>query len=663
MTKKIYAYGMDGFVTPMMKYFAEEGCLPNFSRLLSEGTVNETYPSFPVWTPTNWATLSTGAHTGTHSVPTWQTVIERKSGAGEKDLIVSSFDGRANNAERIWNALERAGLKGVAVHYPGAHPSGVEIGYVVDGFGAPGHNSTEFEVAAAQAYTTDPSKASDVAMAHDGSAIEGPRSVEPIEALAAAEGWTNLPDSASTPLATVFSVNARLGGDANRFHLLAVDSTGSGYDRVLICRGRDAGEIVAAADLGGWSDWAIQSFQIDGHAQEAAVRFKLLELATDGSSLKLYRTQVTYTNGFTYSDSELEAELIRRFGPYQEHASMTPYTSGMTDFDTALEECEYQGLWFANVANYMLHERDCSYFTCHWHLYDYLNHIHLADVDPVCPGFNPETKEKYLDYFRRTYQVGDRVLGLMYEAADRANQDGNEVYVGIISDHGAFPDVRIANLRQFLYDEGFLVLKQSGEEAIAQDLDPSSDEIDWDQTKAYLARRGFDITINADPGPEFDQFERELLTALRTWVDEDTGNTVVAIALPKRDAYLLGQWGDECGDVIFAWDHDYVSGYYTQWLGIEGGGNVGAPLVYGAHHGGFIPTANGFSSTFGSFFLDGPGLKKGYERPVDRLGYIHAVDVVPTFCHILGVDPPAQAQGTVARDLYEGHEMVRERKR
>ncbi|MDE0462297.1 MAG: hypothetical protein OXH93_07810, partial [Caldilineaceae bacterium] len=559
--------------------------------------------------------------------------------------------------------LERAGLKSVAVHYPGAHPSGVEIGYVVDGFGAPGHNSTEFEVAAAQAYTTDPAKASDVAMAHDGSAIQGPRSVEPIESLAAAEGWTNLPESASPPLATAFSVNARLGGDANHFHLLAVDSSGKGYDRVLICRSLDAGDVVAAANLGDWSDWAIQEFQIDGRPQEAAVRFKLLELARDGSSLKLYRTQVTYTNGFTYGDSELEAELIGRFGPYQEHASMTPYTSGMTDFDTALEECEYQGLWFANVANYMLHERGCSYFTCHWHLYDYLNHIHLADVDPECPGFNPETKEKYLDYFRRTYQVGDRVLGLMYEAADRANQDGDEVYVGIISDHGAFPDVRIANLRQFLYDEGFLVLKQGGEEAIAQDLDPSADEIDWNLTKAYLARRGFDITINADPGPEFDQIERELLTALRTWVDEETGNTVVAIALPKRDAYLLGQWGDECGDVIFAWDHDYVSGYYTQWLGIDGGGNVGAPLVYGAHHGGFIPTTNGFSSTFGSFFLDGPGLKKGYERPVDRLGYIHAVDVVPTFCHILGVDPPAQAQGTVARDLYEGHEMVRERQK
>ena len=62
MSKKIYAYGMDGFIVPMMKKFVAEGCLPNFERMLTDGTVNQTFPSFPVWTPTNWATLSTGAH-------------------------------------------------------------------------------------------------------------------------------------------------------------------------------------------------------------------------------------------------------------------------------------------------------------------------------------------------------------------------------------------------------------------------------------------------------------------------------------------------------------------------------------------------------------------------------------------------------------------------
>ena len=118
MSKKIIAYGMDGFITPMMKYFADEGVIPTFKRLLDEGAVNETFPSFPVWTPTNWATLSTGAHTGTHSVTRWRVEVA----PGER---INSFHGRANNAQRLWNALEREGLKGVALHYPAAHPSGV----------------------------------------------------------------------------------------------------------------------------------------------------------------------------------------------------------------------------------------------------------------------------------------------------------------------------------------------------------------------------------------------------------------------------------------------------------------------------------------------------------------------------------------------------------
>ncbi len=105
----------------------------------------------------------------------------------------------------------------------------------------------------------------------------------------------------------------------------------------------------------------------------------------------------------------------------------------------------------------------------------------------------------------------------------------------------------------------------------------------------------------------------------------------------------------------------YVSGYYGQWKGIVGGGAVGAPQVYGGHHGGFLPTQSEISSSFGSLLLAGPGLKKGYERPAETFGYIHAADVVPTFCHIMGVSPPAQSQGAVAYDLFEGHEMRRRR--
>ncbi len=633
---------MDGFIVPMMKKFVKEGCLPTFERMLKEGTVNQLQPSFPVWTPTNWATLATGAHTGTHGATRWTVDV----GPDER---LDSFEGRAISAERIWNALEREGYTSAVIHYPAAYPSGVKTGFVIDGFGHPGYAHTDLEIAPCQSYTTREVRDS-VQTEHDGTAVRSDQQgIVTIPVLKAVDGWANLPESHSPLLASIFEINARTGNDKNVFYILAFDSQGKGYDRVRICKEKDGETAIAEIEAGQWSNWAVETFQINGEAQRASVRFKLMDLSSDGDYLKLYRTQATYADGFTYPKA-LADELLDKFGPYQEHASMTPYHSGMADFDTALEECEYQGLWFADVASYMLYEKGCSFFTCHWHLYDYMNHIFLNYVDPACPGYDPQTADKYMDFFRRAYQVGDRILGKLWAAADK------DTVVGIDSDHGAHPDIRIANIRKYLYDKGFLVLK-NGAEGIDEDW-ASEEDIDWNKTRAYLkATKGFDIYINAPPGPEYDRIETELLTALRTWIDEGTGQTPIAIAMPKRDAYLVGQWGDQCGDVVFVWNHGYVSGYLAQWKKIVGGGSVGAPEIYGAHHGGFLPTQNNISSTFATLMLSGPGLKKGYERPAEKFGYIHTADVVATLCHLFNVTPPAQSQGAVAYDLFEGHDM------
>ena len=66
LSKKVYVIGMDGMMETMYKRFVSEGILPNLKRLGDEGIVTEAYSSLPAWTPTNWATLMTGAHTGTH---------------------------------------------------------------------------------------------------------------------------------------------------------------------------------------------------------------------------------------------------------------------------------------------------------------------------------------------------------------------------------------------------------------------------------------------------------------------------------------------------------------------------------------------------------------------------------------------------------------------
>ena len=84
-------------------------------------------------------------------------------------------------------------MQSVAVHYPAAHPSGVETGFVVDGFGHPGHRSTDFEVATCQAYTTDASLEEAIEMDHDGTAVrQAQRSVEPIPPAEAGAGVAEL---------------------------------------------------------------------------------------------------------------------------------------------------------------------------------------------------------------------------------------------------------------------------------------------------------------------------------------------------------------------------------------------------------------------------------------------------------------------------------------
>jgi len=79
-------------------------------------------------------------------------------------------------------------------------------------------------------------------------------------------------------------------------------------------------------------------------------------------------------------------------------------------------------------------------------------------------------------------------------------------------------------------------------------------------------------------------------------------------------------------------------------------------------HGRIKPTSETrFGTEKAIYAIAGPKFKKGYSRPVDKLGHLRLIDVTPTLCHLLGIRPPAQSQGAIAYDLLKGHEMVRER--
>ncbi|MEW6230121.1 MAG: alkaline phosphatase family protein, partial [Bacillota bacterium] len=498
--KKVYVVGFDAMIMPLVKRFAREGVLPNFSRMMQRGATNEVIPSFPPWTPTNWATLITGADTGSHGVAGWYV----KTPDGKQ---VSAFDSRAVKAETIFEVADRNGIRSVAFHYPATMPARVKDGYVVDGFGHPGRNSP-YQVAPSRGYTT-------VAGVPDSDII----SFQP-----AADGWTNVPISRGKPLAARIEVRKHAQeSNAVVLWLLLLDNAGKGYDTIAVCAQPDGQSEICRASAGEWTKWV--HIQVGG--AKGMVRFKPLQISRDGSVVKLYRSQVTPLDGFTYPD-ELGKHLIDKFGPYLEHASHHTYTASIGDFATALEEADYQAQWIAKAGVHMMNQKGCRLFYCHWHWLDHVSHIHLSGIDPVSPLFSVDEMERHLHCLRQSYAAADRMIGTILSSIDE------DTYVLAISDHGNAPDVRVIDIQRFLWQKGYLVLKDPSREG---NRSTTWEDIDWQRTTAYQdpGMPSFNIWINAEPGSKrYREIQMDLVHDLRTWVDPVINRTPIALALSKE---------------------------------------------------------------------------------------------------------------------------------
>jgi len=82
---KLMVLGLDAVSLTLLDRFRAH--CPTIHRWLRRGTAGRALPCFPVYTPTNWATLATGADSSTPAAEGWHNRI-----AGEP---LSTFDRRA----------------------------------------------------------------------------------------------------------------------------------------------------------------------------------------------------------------------------------------------------------------------------------------------------------------------------------------------------------------------------------------------------------------------------------------------------------------------------------------------------------------------------------------------------------------------------------------
>lgn len=695
---KVLVIGYDGLMFELVGKFVDEGIMPNFKRLIESGMFTKALPAPPVDTPTNWTTLSTGAWTGTHGNNTFCVHWPGEPFEKFHDSRLNIFPRLTNifhmpegqeplnvtcQAEYIWQAARRAGLKTILVNWPGGWPPNMKDGLVtVDGAGP--YCSGLVRLTNMNCYATED--------------VPGVKGRIPLT-LRLAENWSGMPKSKSPALETAFvltgdGVAVNLDGQwvarspqgaileiGLIYYALIIDSRGKGYDKVILTTfqtGKNAREPVAVLTRGQWTDWLSHRIKTIRRVskmpfmafQEHDVtldlnpifRIKLAEISPDGKRLVLLRTSLFNLKGWAYPDTVARELVERLFDLAQksgnESALGTDGTTGeihpATPVFQVRESVPDQAAGLAFMCEYLGKKYEWDLMMVQLHAPDGIFHSLLNKICPGAALYNPAEETDAWNRIRAEHRCFDQMLGRILAAC----ADSRNTLVAVVSDHASLPTTKMVWLPHF-FEKAHLT-------HYVYDPKTNMMVVDWSRTKAFVGNfpLGQNVWVNlkgrdpygiVSPGEEYERVRDQCIAVLRSVCDPDTGKPVLSCVLRKEDAQILGLWGDRVGDIVFFYEPPY-----TDHMDAFGGGPVKAQIwpippflpvtpqfgMRGAHHH-VLPTATyGGFSVAGILILAGPGVKKGYRRSQP----IWTVDVIPTLCAISGLPFPRHAEGKVVLD-------------
>ena len=623
---KVAVIGLDCALPHLIEKHIADGHLPTFKKLIEGGVIADNcLVPYPTVTPPNWASIATGAWPGTHGITDFH--VHKQGTTPTNANIVQAFNSERCKAEYLWDAADKAGKKCIVLNYPGSWPSNLKHGIMVGGSGlSVGENRDGI-----------PGLSSSVKGCLDQMITTGiyPRAVR--GAFKAAEGWKNLPAGETDPLeieAALVMVGAQPDLIQPVWYLLARQSGKNGYDRVTLSPSKDFNQAFCTLSVGEWSsNIAAKLKLVDGSEREADFRCKLLELTDEADSLRFYISQIGFKSGWS-NPPEIAARLETKEGYTLNAGGILGFVLEWYDIDTFIEINDFYTKWLANAASTLLSDNEWDLFFMHAHSPDWSYHLILTEMDP---GLTKDEAKKQAawDAHLKIYQAQDKMLAHIMQAC------GKDTLFILVSDHGAVADGVIFDPFKPLTAAGLTVLEEKQVEAltipittttrfqgeiqtfraIAQQPNVSKSKcFPQRELYIYINLKGRDPEGIVEPA-DYENVQQQIIDALLTYVDPKTGRRPVSLALSKRDARILGLYGDWVGDVIYAL-YPWVAG----------------------QHGNILPTAEwGIGSLKGLLTFTGPGVKKGYR--LQRTCNI--VDLVPTVCYLMDLPLPSTVEGAV----------------
>ena len=647
--KKVAVIGLDCALTHLIDQHIQEGHLPTFKKLFESSVVADNcMTNYPTITPPGWATIATGALAGTHCVTDF--TIHKPGTSPTNFNTFAAFSSENCRAEFIWDAADRAGKKCIVLNYPGSHPSNMKNGIMVGGAG----------LSVGEYRNGLPGLGSNMTACHDQliSTEFYPNGIR--GQFKAAEGWSHVPETGEDDLLELeaklnFPMTAEPIAETT-WYVLARDMGGDGYDTITLSPTRDFNGALCTLTVGEWSPKIWTSLTMaDGTTREVFFNCKLIELSDDAEDFRLFLSAMGTKDGWS-SPPEIAAELTGCRGNFAPGGGVRAYAVGWFDLDTYVEVNELYSQWVGDAARTLLTNHEWDLFYMHSHPTDWVYHAIMTDMDPnTCP--DEERRKAAWAAHLGVYQTQDRMLANILEALD------DETMIVLVSDHGATPDGPKLNPYDILVPAGLTVLEkeQIAEEDLRQLMEKSmgvdskksrvgiyslksvmasttipdltkSQAIPQRSIYIYINLKGRDPEGVVDP-KDYEKVQQEIIDALYTYVDPETGLRPVSLALSKQDARILGLYGDAVGDVIYA---------LYPW--------------FGSQHGQILPSATyGVGSLHGLFTMGGPGLKTGHR--LQRTVWL--TDLVPTICYLAGLPVPEHAEGAVIYQAFEDQDFLR----
>jgi len=588
--------GVDGGTPTVLEDYVREGALPNIAAIFEHGTFADAcLPAMPTITPTCWATIATGATPAVHGC----TCATLHSPGRPLDELHSAYWSERVQAEFVWEAAERAGRTALVVAYPTSWPPRLKRGYQI---GGPGCTVLEYRTGA-----TPPGS-----YLVDGVEWQFFTTDEPTHDLATRVTLGPDDDGNLEALLTPRAEHSSGPVEAPAWRAQFVSENG-----VRFCDVRTGAE-VAELQAGAWSEPLTATLTLAGRERPATYRIKLTAASREEQRLSVFVTPIGDLTG-RVSPAELGPRLSEICGvaPYGRHGVLMQ--RGTIDHDTYLETELENFRWRTEATRVIQEQADLDLVFHYSVMIDSINHAHRRVIEGYV-DVDDATRLRSVELERRAYGIIDSFAG------DLREMFGPDTTIMLVSDHGSCGYSRQFRAIDVLREAGLLVMRQTH----------AGEQVDWSASRAVPMHCSY-ISVNLEgreptgivPASEYEKTVDEIIAALYDAADPDTGKRMIALALRREDARMVGLGNPESADVVFA-----VAGGF----GSPGGGV----------HAGQIPTARSRQGSQCALLLAaGPGIRRGHR--ITRTVRQH--DIAPTISHLLGTPRPAQAEGAVITDM------------